>query len=440
MIKLTIGNSMSQVEGLTPDQHKEMKDLLSYEADPQASFFSGSGRSRKRYLMSAKGVFPTGLLYLVEGYLQHVKRHVVTDMRIKPPGKVPLNLSIDVTPYSHQINAATAAMVKARGIISMTTGTGKSLVAALIITYLQVRTLIVVPSVELKNQLSESMKEWFGKDKVGKGKDIWIANVQSLDPEEVVEGYDSLIIDEFHHSGAKSYRDLNKKAWKNIYYRIGLTATPFRSNENERLLLESILSHVIYKLDYRIAIEHKYIVPIEAYYYDLPKREVEGYTWAQVYSELVVNNDNRNLLIAKIITSLKTRGVPTLTLVKEIAHGNRLADLTSVAFANGTEDNTRALINQFVSGERKSLIGTTGVLGEGVDTKPAEYIIIAGLGRSKNAFMQQIGRGLRKAQGKESCKIIIFRDSSHKWTLKHFKAQCKILADEYNVKAVKLQG
>ena len=85
------------------------------------------------------------------------------------------------------------------------------------------------------------------------------------------------------------------------------------------------------------------------------------------------------------------------------------------------------------------LIGTTGVLGEGIDTRPAEWIIIAGLGKSKNQFMQNIGRGIRVYPGKKSCKVILFKDGSHKWTLKHFKEQCMILKEVYGIVPMRLE-
>jgi superfamily II DNA or RNA helicase len=52
--------------------------------------------------------------------------------------------------------------------------------------------------------------------------------------------------------------------------------------------------------------------------------------------------------------------------------------------------------------------------------------------------MQQCGRGFRRYEDKESCKIILIKDSSHKWTKQHFKAQCKILEEEYGVIPLKI--
>lgn len=445
MIKLTVGNSMSRVEGLDITQLKALRALTSYSIDPKAAYFSGSSYNLTRHLMDKRGNFPTGLLYIVEKYLFH-KMFLLKDLRTLPDSRYGLfEMKLDLTPYPEQMEAAEAAKLKKRGVISATTGTGKSLIAALIVQKLQVPTLIVVPSLELKRQLTETMVAYFGTERVGGlGAALAIENVDALDFKKPLKGYDCVIIDEFHHSGAKTYRELNKKAWNDIYYRFGLTATPFRSQDHERLLLESVLSEVVYTLSYTKSVEKGYIVPVEAYYVDLVKKDTDAYTWPQVYAELVTKNEQRNNIITELLLKFHAKKLATLCLVREIQHGRSIQRLLSVAnnpheFATGEDDSTSDFIKDFNDGHVSGLIGTTGVLGEGVDTKPAEYIIIAGLGKSKNQFMQQVGRGLRKYPGKTSCKIILFRDPSHKFTLSHFNAQKKILLDEYGVKVVRLE-
>lgn len=444
MLTITVNNSMSRIEGFTREEFEELKKILSYREDARKSRFGW--RSPVRYLIDKKGNFPTGLLYLVINWTSG-KKITWCDNRI-PPKINPMGLETlflpgtAPTPYPEQIEAAEAAKRFIRGIITAPTGSGKSLIAALICDVFKVKTLIVVPSLELKKQLTASLSQWFGKDKVGpkeQDKLIIVENVDALS-ERPIPGVHLLIIDEFHRSGAKTYRNLNKKAWNNIYFKIGLTATPFRSNENERLLLESVLSHVIHRIEYSNSVKNQRIVPLEAYYYELPKQEIQGNetNWASVYSEMIVHNEIRNDLIINLINSLKEQDAPTLTLVKEIKHGEMLSKATGVPFANGESDNTRELILMFNLGEIKSLIGTIGVLGEGIDTKPAEWIIMAGGGKSKNQFMQNCGRAFRTYPGKESAKIIMFCDKSHKWLLTHFKTCCKYLLEEYGVKAVKL--
>ncbi len=396
-----------------------------------------------RSLLGKRGDFPTGLLYIVKKWLTDSKlKYILKDTRVRPTASKKLfNLSLQVAPYPSQKSAALACSERYRGIVAAPTGTGKSVMIILAIDKLQLPTLVVVPSLNLKSQLTESLAKAFGDKAVGDLKakrPIIVENVDAL-PMERLEGYDVVIIDEFHRSAAKTYRDLNKKAWPGVYYRLGFTATPFRSNDNERLLLESILSKVVYRLDYKTAVSKGYIVPMEAYYVEVPKTSTEGYSWQEVYKDLVVNNERRNNIIGNLLTNLKDLEKSTLCLVKEIKHGELLSEYTGVPFANGQDGNSEELIKKFSCGKLKALIGTTGVLGEGIDTRAAEYIVIAGLGKSKPAFMQQVGRGFRNFPGKESCKVVIFKDKSHKWTISHFNAQIKTLKEEYSVAPARIE-
>ncbi len=78
-------------------------------------------------------------------------------------------------------------------------------------------------------------------------------------------------------------------------------------------------------------------------------------------------------------------------------------------------------------------------MSEGVDTKVCEVVVVAGAGKAKSQFMQACGRAVRNYPGKESAKIIIIKDKSHKYLLRHYAAQSKILLDEYGVKPVRLK-
>lgn len=431
MITITIDNSYSQVTGLKLDEFNALRKVLSYSTDAQAAYFAG-GHPRVKYMIDKKGYFPTGLLSRVKEHFKATNIAIV-DKRVKPPLGRPLAMKPGFTPYADQNEALEKALRYSSGVITMPTGTGKSLVIALIAARFNLKTLIVVPNLEIKHQLIRGLKDALT--------DISKITVENIDAKylQTSKGYDVLIIDEAHHVAASTYQRLNKTAWKGIYYRLFLTATPFRNNDEETLLFEGIAGSVIHRLSYANAVKRGYIVPVEAYYIESPKQITDAYTWQQVYKELVINNDARNTLLAALIASLQGVGASTLILVKEIAHGALLSELTGVAFANGQDEETRSYIHQFNSGKIKCLIGTEGVLSEGVDTKPCEFVVIAALGKAKSAFMQKVGRAVRTYPGKESAKVILIKDNSHKFTKAHFKAQCKILLDEYGVEAVKLE-
>lgn len=443
-VQLAVANSSCKIAGLTGAQFSALKNAMSYSL-PKNKYQTKTYYTKKS-LLHKNGIFPTGLLYIAQRFLKYHKiKPYILDHRVEPIHEhTKFKIISDVKPYSEQIEAAEAAAKYKRGIIVAPTGVGKTLIAGLIIEKLSVRTLIVVPSLELKDQTIQALRSLFGKQRVGEFggqlQDIAVANVDSLDYKKPLIGYDCVIIDEFHHSGAATYRKLNKHSWQTVHYKFGLTATPFRSQDEERLLLESVLSKVIYRIEYKTAVEKGYIVPLEAYYIEVPVSLTDAYTWPEVYDKLVVNHEIRNKKIRDLLTSLWQDGKSTICLVKEIAHGKILQeDTPGCSFVNGRDEYSRQNITAFNENRCISLVGTAGVLGEGVDTKPAEYVIIAGLGKSKNAFMQQCGRAFRIYPEKKSAKIIIFKDNSHKFTLTHFKAQCKFLKDEYNVKPIKLE-
>ncbi len=432
MIHLRVNNSTSQLISLSIKEYAEVKELMSYTLDPKAQYYSKSFGSGKKTLINKKGEFPTGLLYIAEKWLLG-KPHITDDQREVPISKGIIKLTLPHEPYIEQVEAANAAWANIRGIISAVTGFGKSTVIALIIQKLKVPTLVVVPSLELKRQLSKSLSEAFGANMVGPGKFISVENVDALKmtPEKY---YNSVIIDEFHHSAAKTYRDLNKKAWGNVFYRIGLTATPFRSNDNERLLLESVLSEVIYDVPHKLAVDKGYIVRMDAFYITIPKtkKAKEYANYAAGYSDLIVNNPERNALIQEVLIKFKRSNTSTLCLVKEIAHGEILSADGAFHFVSGQNDE-RHLIADFCDERIKVLIGTSGVLGEGVDTRPCEAVIVATPVKSRNLFMQMVGRSFRRYPGKQSAIIILIKDEGHKWFKSAFKEQVKILAEEYGV-------
>lgn len=436
MITITIGNSYSKIEGLTTGIFSRLKKVLSYQDNPQAAYFSGFG-ARPKYLIDNKGNFPTGLFKRVMKFV--AENNLIHTLDIFDTRAIPKSTSGMLRPmwigehYPAQLEAVEAAIIAGRGCISMPTGSGKSRVIALIASKLNVKTLVVVPNLEIKSQLTTSLNDIFG---VRLANNIVVENIDSASL-KTPAGFDCLIIDEAHHIAAKTYQKLNRTAWKDICYRFFLTATPFRNDKEETLLFEGIAGDVIYQLSYKRAIKEGYIVPVEAYYIDLPKQQTDAYTWAEVYRDLVVNNYERNSIIAKLAGALGNKS--TLILVKEIAHGEILSAIGGIPFVNGQDEASREYIKFFNYEDEKVLIGTAGIIGEGVDTKPCEYVIIAGLGKAKSAFMQQVGRAVRTYPGKESAKVILFRDPSHKFTLRHFREQVKILKEEYGVTPIKIE-
>lgn len=433
-IVLSIGNSYSQVAGLSAEAFKALKEELSYNTDSQAAYFAGGRFPKRKSLLDKRGEFPSGLLYRVKQFLRLKGLPFnAKDTRMCPGLGTAIGLKSSITPRQSQLDAMAASLQNSQGTISMPTGSGKSLVIALIAAALGLRTLVVVPTLGIKEQLIKNINKTL--------KNSTYVQVENIDSNllKILTNFDVLIIDEAHHAGAKTYQRLNKTAWKNIYYRFFLTATPWRTNPEENLIFEGIAGKLIYNLTYAEAVDLGYIVPIEAFYIEVPKQPTSAYAWQEVYKELVINNHLRNTLISQCMLNLTAAGLSALCLVKEIPHGNALSAMTNIPFVNGQDKASRPYIQEFSEGLSPGMIGTTGVVGEGIDTLACEYVIIAGLGKAKGALMQQFGRAVRTFKGKETAKVILIKDSSHKFTLTHFKTQAKLLKEEYGVKLIKLE-
>lgn len=436
MITLVINNSYSKVIGLEPKYMTKLRNLLSYNVTYAQAQYIRDPNKRIKYCIDTNGNFATGLLYLVDDFFKYQGLGYIEDDRRSMNDPVEVRnrdlLPSDREPYVDQIAAVKAALGHIRGVLSCPTGTGKSHIIAMLLARTKLKTLIVVPSLELKAQLTESL----GRSLTTMD-GISVENIDSKSLKSKGE-WDCLIIDEAHHAAAKTYHKLNKTAWSDIRWRYSLTATPFRNNSDEQLLYEGIAGPVIFKLTYLDAVAKGYIVPVEAYYYDLEPISLHGHFYNQIYSEAVVNNESRNELIAGLLKNLYAQGRYTLCLVKEVKHGQILAELTGLPLVTGQDEDSRIWIKRFSNGDLKCLIATEAMLGEGVDTKPCEFVIIAGLGRAKSQFMQKCGRAVRKYKDKESAKIILFRDFGHKWLLTSFRSHSTILKEEYGVKLIKL--
>jgi superfamily II DNA or RNA helicase len=424
MIKIEINNSYSKVSGLSLKQDKELRAILSYIPNKKASFYSGFG-IRKKCMIDKYGCFPTGLLFRVLRF-DFSSKPIVIDNRVKP-------LRIDSTvpdgAYKWQIEATLKTLEHARGTIVAPTGTGKSRVIKMICEKHGLKTLVIVPTLEIKKQLSQTLSG------------LSTVTVENIDSSKLktMTNFDALIIDETHHAAAKTYHKLNKTAWNKIYYRWNLTATPFRNDTEETFLFEAIAGEVIYQLSYKEAVYKRYIVPVEAYFIEIPKQATNAFLYREVYNECIIDKLIRNQLLSILLVNLNACNKSTLCLVKEVRHGKILSEMTGLPFIYGENEESRDYIRQFNNGEIKTLIGTSGIISEGIDTKPCEYVIIAGLGKAKSQFMQAVGRSVRTSPGKESAKVIIISDTSHKFLSRHFRTQCAILKSEYGVVPYKLE-
>ena len=153
--------------------------------------------------------------------------------------KIDTNFIGVLTP--EQQEAVGKLLENSTGILSATTGFGKTVVAASLIAKRNVNTLIIVHRKQLIEQWKERLNVFLDKGiligQIGGGKNkqtysIDIATIQSLnykgEIKDDVTKYGQIIVDECHHISAISFEKVMKKV--EAKYVCGLTATPTRKD------------------------------------------------------------------------------------------------------------------------------------------------------------------------------------------------------------------
>lgn len=477
MVKITLYNSTCQLVGLSKTDYAALQDHLSYTNEQAEYSFQrvirqiqqvnammddrnlGADKDElrkqkamlikkadeldkeRRITMVEHDEFPSGLLPKVLDWLTEENLEWdVNDKRIEPKrnsvkimNKVPFP---DLRYYQEQ--AVKNLMVDGRGIVVLPTGTGKTVTAAKMIWELGVRTLIITPNKEITKMMREVMVKFFGSGSVEVlntksvkvKKAIAICNIQALiklDP-SALAGVDAVFIDEFHHSAAETYQQVNERHLKDVYYRIGLTATNFR-NDGSDLALQGVLSEVLYEYSVQQAIKDGFLIQPEFEIIDIAIRLQET-QYQKVYREGIVENKERNEIIAEIAEKIKEE--KTIILVQYKEHGDMLKEMIPWAeFIHGEEkDDARVqMMEDFREGELMCLIGTS-VIGEGVDLPCAANLIMAGGGKARSQVIQNIGRVLRIMDGKEKATVYDFTDRDGGFLEEHAEER-SLIYEEY---------
>jgi superfamily II DNA or RNA helicase len=159
------------------------------------------------------------------------------------------------TPRPYQTDALEAWLAAdGRGVVVLPTGAGKTVLALMAIERLGLRTLVVVPTIELLYQWRDAAIERLGlpKNKVGVVGDgrrelrpiTIITYASAAMPESPIGGTGLLICDEAHHLPSPSYSSIPARC--GAPYRLGITATPERGDGADSALA-ALLGPLVYQ-------------------------------------------------------------------------------------------------------------------------------------------------------------------------------------------------
>ena len=268
--------------------------------------------------------------------------------------------------------------------------------------------------------------------------------LQKAQVRNVIQNCNALIIDEAHLAAVVT-EEIGNQA-KNAYYRLGLSATPFRT-DNQEIRIEGTLGGKVCEVSASDLVERGFLVPPKIFVVNISTVE-PGQTYHEVYNLNIINCWERNFRIKQFAEGMKAKGIPTLILVERMEHGNILEGMIEDAvFVPGgdkgeidptdEEKNYRRRMLNAVENNEIILIATQWA-NVGVDAPKISGLILAGTSSSPVTTYQQVGRVLRCVgknvedsikNGKPEAIIIDFA-SSHKNLRSHVNMRKKVYKNE----------
>lgn len=362
-----------------------------------------------------------------------------------------LKLPMEVREY--QLKAFVSAIRHKRRVLVSPTASGKSLIAYMITAWFKAKTLIIVPTISLVQQMVSDFESYGcpvamhsiigGSDKTVDAM-ITVSTWQSIYdmPASFFDDYVLVIGDEAHLFKAKSLISIMSKMTYTPY-RIGMTGTLDGSNVHQ-LVLEGLFGSVdnittsselmnsghIARLKIKvITIQHNPAVykPILG----------SGYEYNDEF-EYLISSHERNQFIVNLTKSLKGNTLLLFSRVEK--HGKILFDMLDgencAYIFGGTDSEDREEIRTRAENSTNlKIVASYGVFSTGVSIKNLHNIIFTSPFKSRIRTLQSIGRGLRLHDSKDVCRLFDIADdlvigNTLNYTLKHMVERIKYYNEE----------
>lgn len=251
--------------------------------------------------------------------------------------------------------------------------------------------------------------------------DFIFSTIQTLSKEAALNAFDPhafdyIVIDEVHRSGAESYQKILR--YFAPKFLLGMTATPERTDGYD------IFRHFDYNIAYEIrlhrALEENMLVPF--HYYGVQDIEIEGEKISDhtAFNRLVSAERVRHIIEKARFYGCDRGRVKGLIFCSRVEEAHRLSEIfnsepygyRTVALDGESSEETRERaierLEQDVGPECLDYIFSVDIFNEGVDIPEVNQIIMLRPTQSAIIFVQQLGRGLRKAQNKRYLTVIDF--------------------------------
>ena len=332
-----------------------------------------------------------------------------------------------------------------RALLISATGTGKTYASAFGMREIGFRrVLFIVHRNQLAVQAMKSYERVFsasatmgiasGRDSLlkVKDKDFVFAMVQTLSREENLQvfapdDFDAIVLDETHHSPAASYQKIMNYFRPRLW--LGMTATPDKRDDNieGRNVYELFHYNIAHEIRLQQAMEENLLCPF--HYFGISDLSIIGDTEVGNRDFSLLTSDERVKHIVEQANYYGYSGdkVKGLIFCSRIEESKVLSEKlnhtinpetgryyrTIALNGDASEEARQAAFERLAANEGDSIepldyILSVEILNEGVDIIEVNQVMMLRPTESPIVFIQQLGRGLRKAEGKEFVVILDF--------------------------------
>ncbi|MCL6087889.1 MAG: DEAD/DEAH box helicase [Actinobacteria bacterium] len=301
------------------------------------------------------------------------------------------------------------------GIIVAPPGFGKTIIGIELISRKKQPALILVHRKQIYDQWLQRIENFLSINKKDIGQicgnkknfsnTITVTMIQSLlklpNLKDIDELFGTIIVDECHHIPAKSFRQLITNF--NPYYIYGLTATPKRKYNDEKLIffyIGDIICDVANIVDFKEdKTENKILIEVRKTDLDFPyDNKTDDF---QLLSKVLIYDSGRNKLISKDVLEAVSYKHKVLILTERKEHADVLyAFLKSycevISITGDDSISSRKIkLQQINTGNFQVLITTGQLLGEGFDIESINCLFLVFPFSFEGKLIQYIGRILR---------------------------------------------
>jgi superfamily II DNA or RNA helicase/diadenosine tetraphosphate (Ap4A) HIT family hydrolase/HKD family nuclease len=224
------------------------------------------------------------------------------------------------------------------------------------------------------------------------------------------EDFDYVVVDEFHHASAATYRRLID--YFKPRFLLGLTATPERTDGGDLLAL--CQENLVYRCDLFEGIRrellspfHYFGVPDEVNYANIPWRS--NRFDEEALTQAVATRSRAENALGQY---RRRGGKRTLAFCVSQKHADFMAEffraegIRAVAVHSGENSAPRATSLEKLEAGELDCIFAVDIFNEGLDLPHIDTVMMLRPTGSRVLWLQQFGRGLRRAEGKECLTVI----------------------------------